>query len=232
MPETSARKGSVGINLTQGSIFALLVRFTIPLLLANFVQQLYNTVDMIVIGRYVGNVGTVGVSTGGDIAAMLTFVGTSLGTAGQIYIAQLAGAREEKAIKETIGTLISFSLLLSALFAVVCIVFCNQFLRWLNCPPEAMAQAQDYMGIVSLGLPFVFGYNAICGALRGMGESKRPLLFVIVAAAVNLLLDFLLVAVIPLEAAGTAIATVAGQFASFVASAVFCGTMDISSILK
>ena len=221
MPETSARKGSVGINLTQGSIFALLVRFTIPLLLANFVQQLYNTVDMIVIGRYVGNVGTVGVSTGGDIAAMLTFVGTSLGTAGQIYIAQLAGAREEKAIKETIGTLISFSLLLSALFAVVCIVFCNQFLRWLNCPPEAMAQAQDYMGIVSLGLPFVFGYNAICGALRGMGESKRPLLFVIVAAAVNLLLDLLLVAVIPLEAAGTAIATVAGQFASFVASAVF-----------
>ncbi len=221
MGETPAKAGNVGINLTEGSIFKLLLRFAIPLLLANFVQQLYNTVDMIVIGQYVGNVGTVGVSTGGDIATMLTFVGTSLGTAGQIYIAQLSGARERQAIKETIGTLISFSVLLSILFAAACIVFCDPFLGWLNCPPEALGQARNYMVIVSLGLPFVFGYNAICGALRGMGESKRPLLFVSVAAVANLLLDLLLVAVIPMEAAGTAIATVAGQFASFLASAIF-----------
>jgi len=221
MAAVPAKKGNVGINLTQGNIFKLLVQFTIPLLLANFVQQLYNTVDMIVIGQYVGNIGTVGVSTGGDIATMLTFVGTSLGTAGQIYIAQLSGAREEKAIRETVGTLISFSLLISALFAVICIVGCDIFLDWLNCPLEAMRQARNYMRIVSLGLPFVFGYNAICGALRGMGESKRPLLFVSVAAVANLVLDLLLVAVFPLEAAGTAIATVVGQFASCLASAIF-----------
>ena len=180
MGETPAKAGNDGINLTEGSIFKLLLRFAIPLLLANFVQQLYNTVDMIVIGQYVGNVGTVGVSTGGDIATMLTFVGTSLGTAGQIYIAQLSGARERQAIKETIGTLISFSVLLSILFAAACIVFCDPFLGWLNCPPEALGQARDYMVIVSLGLPFVFGYNAICGALRGMGSSTVPMILSVI----------------------------------------------------
>ncbi len=221
MTDSSVKNKSVGIDLTQGNILKLLVQFTIPLLLANFVQQLYNTVDMIVIGQYVGNIGTVSVSTGGDVATMLTFVGTSLGTAGQIYIAQLTGAKEKKAVQEAIGTLITFSFLVSVGFAILCIVCCDLFLDWLCCPPEALSQARDYMVIVSLGLPFVFGYNAVCGALRGMGESKRPLLFVSVAAVANLLLDLLLVAVIPLKAAGTAIATVAGQLASFLAAAVF-----------
>lgn len=221
MADAPVKNKSVGIDLTQGNILKLLIQFTIPLLLANFIQQLYNTVDMIVIGQYVGNVGTVGVSTGGDVATMLTFVGTSLGTAGQIYIAQLAGAKEKQAIQEAIGTLITFSFLVSVGFAVVCIVCCDLFLDWLHCPPEALSQARNYMSIVSLGLPSVFGYNAVCGVLRGMGESRRPLLFVSVAAVANLLLDLLLVAVIPLEAAGTAIATVAGQFASFLAAAIF-----------
>lgn len=83
MTDAPVKNKSVGIDLTQGNILKLLIQFTIPLLLANFIQQLYNTVDMIVIGQYVGNIGTVGVSTGGDVATMLTFVGTSLGTAGQ-----------------------------------------------------------------------------------------------------------------------------------------------------
>ena len=143
MTDAPVKNKSVGIDLTQGNILKLLIQFTIPLLLANFIQQLYNTVDMIVIGQYVGNIGTVGVSTGGDVATMLTFVGTSLGTAGQIYIAQLAGAKEKQAIQEATGTLITFSFLVSVGFAVVCIVCCDLFLNWLHCPPEALSQARD-----------------------------------------------------------------------------------------
>lgn len=120
MTDSSVKNKSFGIDLTQGNILKLLVQFTIPLLLANFVQQLYNTVDMIVIGQYVGNIGTVSVSTGGDVATMLTFVGISLGTAGQIYIAQLTGAKEKKAVQETIGTLITLSFLVSVDFAKFC----------------------------------------------------------------------------------------------------------------
>ena len=81
-------------------------------------------------------------------------------------------------------------------------------LRMLNCPEEAFGQAASYLIITCIGLPFIFGYNAVCGVLRGMGESKRPMIFIIIAAAANIFLDILLVAVIPLQAAGTAIATV------------------------
>ncbi len=214
-------QGRIGNDLTEGSIAKKLVIYALPLLLTNFVQQLYNTVDMAIIGHYVGSVGTVGVSTGGDVATFLTFVGTAFGQAGQVYIAQLAGARQLKKISFTIGTLLTLMFLVSSAFAIISIVFCEQFLQWLNCPEEAFQQAKNYMIITSLGMPFVFEYNAIAGCLRGMGESKRPLLFVSIAAVSNIIMDVLFVAVIPLEAAGTAIATVAAQVASCVASLVF-----------
>lgn len=219
--EAVSGKKSVGLDLTQGNIAKQLIRFALPLLLANILQQLYDAVDMAVIGHFVGSTGTVGVSSGGEVATLVTFLATAFGSAGQIYVAQLAGAKDRKAISETIGTSLVSMAMLGILCMVVSIVFCGRFLAWLNCPPEALTQARRYMTIVSLGLPFVFGYNAVCGILRGMGEAKRPLLFVSVAAASNVVMDILFVAIIPLEAAGTAIATVAAQFSSFAAAAIF-----------
>lgn len=217
---STARK-HVGTDLTEGNILHQLIKFMIPLLLANLLQQLYNTVDMAVIGHYVGSAGTVGVSSGGEVATLVTFMATSFGSAGQIYVAQLYGAKNHKAISETIATSLVFMTILSVICMVLSIVFCPVFLDWLNCPEEALEQAKAYMIVVSFGLPFIFGYNAVCGILRGMGEAKRPLLFVAVAAASNIVMDILFVAIIPLEAAGTAIATVAAQVASFAAAAIF-----------
>lgn len=217
----AGRKGRVGLDLTQGSILKQLIRFVIPLLLANFLQQLYNTVDMAVIGHYVGSTGTVGVSAGGEVATLVTFIATAFGSAGQIYVAQLAGARDSESISETIGTTLVFMTIVSLVCTAVSIVFCTVFLNWLNTPAEAMGQAISYMVIVSLGLPFVFGYNAVSGILRGIGEAKRPLIFVAVAAASNIVMDLILVMVFRMEAAGTAIATVIAQIASFIASLIF-----------
>lgn len=211
----------VGTDLTEGNVLRQLIKFMIPLLLANLLQQLYNTVDMAVIGHYVGSAGTVGVSSGGEVATLVTFMATSFGSAAQIYVSQLYGAKNHKAISETIATSLVFMAILSVICMILSIVFCPVFLDWLNCPEEALDQAKAYMIVVSLGLPFIFGYNAICGILRGMGEAKRPLLFVAVAAAANVVMDILFVAIIPLEAAGTAIATVAAQIASFVAAGAF-----------
>lgn len=216
---TASKK--VGIDLTEGNICQQLILFALPLLLANFVQQLYNTVDMVVIGQFVGSAGSNGVSNGGEIATLITFVASAFGSAGQIYVAQLYGARDHKAINETLSTAMVLVTLMSLVFAAVSIVFCDQLLNWLNCPQEAFSQARAYMVVVSLGLPAIFGYNMVCGILRGMGEAKRPLLFISIAAVSNIFMDILLVAVIPLEATGTAIATIVAQYASFAAAAIF-----------
>ncbi len=211
----------IGTDLTEGSILRVLLVYVSPLLLANIIQQLYNAVDVIIIGKFVGSIGTVGVSNGGEAAALITFIGLSFGSAAQIYISQLTGAKEFAAIREAVITTILFSLILAIGLMFVCILGCGIILAWLNCPKEALSQARDYMIIVSIGLPFVFGYNVICGILRGMGEVRRPLLFILIASVSNIIMDLLLVAVFHLEAAGTAIATIAAQFASFAAASCF-----------
>lgn len=221
MGQAVRRSQSVGANLTEGPIMSTLLKFAIPIVLTNLLQQLYSLVDVVVIGQFVGNIGTVGVNTGGEVADMVTPIATAFSTAGQIYIAQLVGARNESRIKETVGTLLTFMLLVSVVVGGVTILCSRQILEALNCPPEAMEQAMSYMIITAVGFPFIFGYNAVVGILRGMGESKRPLYFVMVAATINVVLDVLLVAVFKLEAAGTAIATAISQLGSFAAAFYF-----------
>ncbi|MCD8142895.1 MAG: MATE family efflux transporter [Clostridiales bacterium] len=209
-----ASAGRVGRDLTEGPIFSSLFTFAMPVILANVIQQLYGMVDLAVAGKYVGSIGTVGVNTGGEMADLVLPVAVGCATAGQIYIAQLVGAKDHSGTKRTVSTLLTFTLLLSLVLAVLTIAFTGPILNLLNCPEDSMDQATAYMVITALGFPFVFGYNAVCGLLRGMGESKRPLLFIIIAAVVNIFADLVLVAVFRLEAAGTAIATVLSQIGS------------------
>lgn len=211
----------VGRDLTQGNILELLVSFSVPIVLANLLQQVYSMVDLIVIGQYVGNIGTVGVSVGSEIMDFLSPIAIGFAGAAQVYISQIYGAKDEEKLRKAIGTMITFMMLLSVIFLIVCILFSKQLIHVLNCPEEAVSQALDYLRISAFGLPFIFGYNAIGGLLRGIGESKRPMYFVGVAAIVNIFADILLVAVFHLEAAGTAIATVASQIGSFVAAFIY-----------
>ncbi|MFQ8582311.1 MAG: MATE family efflux transporter [Holdemania massiliensis] len=217
----AVKKAKVGMNLTEGSILRCLLIFAIPIVLTNLVQQLYSMVDLAVIGQYVGTLGTIGVNTGGEIADLVAPVAMGFSTAGQIYISQLFGAGDEGKIKKTVGTLLSFMILISVVLAVVAIFFHTSILNLINCPQEAMDQASAYMVITAIGFPFIFGYYAVCGILRGMGESKRPLIFILVAAVINIFLDVVLVAGFHMEAAGTAIATVLAQLGSFGAALIF-----------
>ncbi|MCM1296848.1 MAG: MATE family efflux transporter [Muribaculaceae bacterium] len=215
------RPSRIGANLTAGPIFRGLMAFAAPIILTNLIQQLYSLVDLVIIGQYVGSAGTVGVSTGGEIADIMTPLATAFALSGQVYISQLVGVGQQEKAKETVGSLLSIMLTVSAACALLTVTFCDQILMLLRCPAEAFGQAKAYMIITALGMPFVFGYNGVCGALRGMGESKRPLLFVAVAACINIAADLLMVAVFHLEAAGTAIATVLSQMGSFTAALLF-----------
>lgn len=213
--ESSKRIGS---NLTEGSIFKKLLFFAGPIILTNLIQQMYSLVDLIIIGRFVGSIGTVGVTVGGELSDLMTPIATSFATAGQIYIAQLVGASDNRRIKESIGTLLTLMMIISVVCSFLAIAFNSQILHLLNCPPEAFSQAQSYMIITAFGLPFIFGYNAVCGILRGFGESKKMLFFIIIAALLNIFTDLFLVAGVGMEAAGTAIATVFSQIGAFAAA--------------
>jgi len=217
----SAAARRVGTDLTQGSIFKGLLLFASPIVLAALIQQLYSVVDLIIIGQYMGNQGTVGVSTGGEVADMVTPIANAFSTAGQIYIAQLIGARKTDGVKSAVGSLLTLMTIIALSFAAISLVFCRGILTLLNCPEEAFRQAVNYQIITAIGIPFIFGYNGVCGILRGMGESKAPMTFIIIAAVVNIILDLIFVIAFHWEAAGTAIATVLAQLASFAASLLF-----------
>ncbi len=219
--KTEKKQENVGTDLTEGPVVQLLLTFAIPIMLTNVIQQLYSMVDLTVIGQYVGSVGTVGVSTGGELSDIMTPLATAFATAGQIYIAQLMGARDTKQARTAIGTLITLMMLVSLVCMAGSMIFCSPILQALNCPEEAFTAATQYMLITAVGMPFIFGYNAICGVLRGMGESRRPMIFICVAAVVNIVLDLLLVVIFHLDVIGTAVATMMSQFGSFIAAFIY-----------
>lgn len=208
-------------DLTEGNILASLLTFAVPIILTNIVQQLYSMVDLAIIGQSIGSVGSVAVSTGSEVADMMMPVASGFSMAGQIYIAQLYGARQQEKIKKSVGTLLGLCLIVPLACGVLAALFCRPILELMNCPAEALSQAESYMLITCIGFPFMFEYNAIIGVLRGMGESRRPLIFILISALVNIGADYLLVMVIPLQAAGTAIATVLAQFCACAAAFLY-----------
>ncbi|MBQ4280626.1 MAG: MATE family efflux transporter [Spirochaetales bacterium] len=208
-------------DLTNGSVARQLLVFALPLFFSNALQAVYNMVDMIIVGQFIGGAGMSAVSIGGDLLHLLTFVSMGFASAGQVLIARNVGAGKMKEVSETIGTLFSFLLAASMLISVVCFALRYPIMHALNTPPESFSYAMDYMVTCIAGLVFIYGYNIVSAVLRGMGDSKRPFVFVGVAAILNIILDYLFVVVFGMEVFGAALATVIGQGVSFVSSLVY-----------
>lgn len=208
-------------DMTRGPVVPLLFSFAMPLFVSNALQAVYNIVDMLVVGQKLGDPGMAAVSVGGDILHLLTFLAMGFASAGQIIIARAVGERKPDEIRRTIGTMSTLLMAISAFIAVLCFLLRHQILGWLDTPENAYDWTMDYTVTCIFGLPFIYGYNIVSAILRGMGDSKRPFVFIAIAAILNIVLDILFVMVLDMKAFGAALATVIGQGVSFVVSVIY-----------
>lgn len=207
-------------DLTKGPVLRQLLSFAIPVALANALQAVYSMVDMVVVGQVVGSSGLSAVGIGGQIMNMFMSVGMGFSYGAQVLLSQQVGA-QDKDLQPTIGTLLTSEVVLAVIFGILGIICCNPMLSVMNTPEAAWADARGYTIICCCGMIFIYGYNAVCGVLRGMGESKLPMVFIAIASVVNLILDIVFVWGFHMSAPGAALATVIAQGVSFITSLVY-----------
>lgn len=214
-------------SMTEGAVLPRLVEFAVPMFLSLLLQTLYGTVDVLVIGNFGSTAGVSAVATGSQVLTLATYLIAGFTTASTVLIGQYLGAGDKKNVAQVIGGSIPVFALISAFFAVVMSLAHPAILSALNVPAEAMEQARMYTLICSCGIPLIVGYNAVCAILRGMGDSKSPLMFVAVACCVNVAGDLLLTGAMQMGAAGVAIATVTAQGISFFIGLLFLAKKGI-----
>lgn len=208
-------------DLTKGNPMTQLLKFAFPFILANLLQQAYNMVDLIIVGRFVGSAGLSAVASGGEMAMLFLFGAIGFSSGGQVIIAQHLGAGSRDKLGRSIGTLFTFVMALGLAFMLLAFVACDWVLRLMNVPAEAMAYAHDYSMVYFAGMLPVCGYNVVSAVLRGLGDSKHPFLFIAIAAVLNLILDLIFVGPLQLSCVGAALATVISQAVAFLVSMVF-----------
>ena len=201
-------------DMTTGKPWAKILVFTLPMLLGNIAQQLYNTVDTIVVGKYIGDNALAAVGSCGPIVNMLLvlFIGISAGAS--IMVSQYFGARNREDLSQTIGNCITATVICCGVLILVATPLIRPLLEVLNTPATILDWCEDYLKICLWGIAGLAFYNILSGILRGMGDSVWPLIFLLVATAINIVLDIVFVAVLGLEVAGVALATIIAQIVS------------------
>lgn len=208
-------------SLTQGSVAKMLFRFACPFLVANVLQSLYGAADLFVVGAFCGAQSVAAVSTGTQVTQIVTSLVTGLTLGSTVIIGQYTGQGEYGKVKRAIGTTLTvFACVALALTAGMLAVL-RPLLRLLQTPQPAFELAVQYVTVCMLGNLFICGYNAISAVLRGWGDSRRPMWFVGIACAINIVLDVVFVRFLGLDVAGTALATVISQGVSMALAVVY-----------
>ena len=208
-------------NLTEGHSGNLIFRFAVPMLIGNVFQQSYSIVDSIVVGRYVGKEALAAVGASFPLIFMLIsfVVGVAMGTT--IIISQYYGAKDMKMVQRAIETMYIFLFIASIIVTILGISFSGPIFRLINLPEAVMPQAITYFNVYLTGMIFFFGLNGISSVLRGLGDSKTPLYFLIFSTVMNMLLVLLFVAVFKWGVAGAAWATVIAQAGGFITGVIY-----------
>lgn len=208
-------------DLTKGSEIKQIIYFSIPMLIGNLLQTLYNTVDSIWVGKGVGASGLAAVTVSFPILFMLISLIMGITMGSSIIISQYFGAKDMDNVKKSINTTLHFLFISSIVITILGVITSKPILILINTPKEILAEANKYLIVMFLGMVFMFGYNGITAILRGMGDSKTPLYFLVIASVINIILDPIFIFIFKLGVVGAAVATVIAQAVSFIFSVYY-----------
>lgn len=203
--------GSYEMDMCNGPLLGKIIMFAVPLMLSGILQLLFNAADIVVAGRFAGNEALAAVGSTGSLINLLinVFIGLSIGT--NVLVAQYYGAKRDKDVSETIHTAILTSLICGTVLIVIGISLAKIMLIWMGTPDDVLDQATLYMRIYFVGMPVMMLYNFGSAVLRAVGDTRRPLYFLLLAGAVNVVLNLFFVIVFGMGVAGVAVATVISQ---------------------
>ena len=221
------------VNFTEGSIIKKLISFMIPILGSLILQAMYGAVDLLIVGRFGTTAGLSGVSTGSQILNFVTFIITSFTMGVTVLISRYLGERKPKKIGKIIGGATVLFTAISVILCIVMLVFARPISILMQAPKEALELTILYVQICGAGIFFIVAYNVISAIFRGLGDSKSPLIFVTIACIVNIIGDFIFVAIFNWNVAGAALATVMAQAVSVVISLIIMKKKNLSfTIIK
>lgn len=203
-------------NLTEGSLVKNLVAFSLPYLLSCFLQTFYGLADLFIAGQFNGAATISAVSIGSQVTHMLTVIIAGLAMGTTITISQAVGAKNRKRAATAIGNTVVIFFVFAVIATFGLLIGTNGIIAILSTPSEAVDQTRQYLMICFAGVPFITAYNVISSVFRGLGDSKSPMYFVAAAGVLNIILDYALIGMFHMGAAGAAIATVASQAISVV----------------
>lgn len=205
-------------DLTKGNVFKTLMLFTLPILLANLLQALYGTVDMIIVGAFSTSECVSAVSTGTVTMQTIMAIVTGMAVGSTVLIGQSVGKKDlAKATKAYSSSILLF-IILGLLMSLIVPFLANPIALIMNAPVEAFDQTVDYVFVCGIGMIFVVLFNAISAIFRGVGDSKTPLILMLIATVVNIILDLVFVGALELNAFGAALATILAQAVSVISS--------------
>lgn len=209
-------------DLTKGNETKAIISFAIPLIVGNIFQQLYNVADSIIVGKYIGSSALAAVGSSFAIIVFLTSIILGLCMGASVVFSQYFGAKDNVKLKSSIFTAFIFIGVITIIINVFSIIFADNILNFMNTPEVLFKDVKQYIVIIFYGIGFTFIYNYFCCLLRSMGNSFIPLVFLIVAAIINIVLDIVFITVFNLGIAGAAYATIIAQGISGIATAIYC----------
>lgn len=219
-------------DLTQGSILGNIGKFSLPYMLSYFLQILYGLADLFVIGQYCGVESTTAVSNGAQVMHMFTVIIIGLAMGSTVRLAKAIGAGDKANAAKTIGNTFTLFAIVALISTVLLLLTNGGIVKLLDVPAEAVAGTVGYLRICFLGIPFIIAYNIIASIFRGLGDSKSPMYFVIVACVANIALDYLLIGYFRLGPEGAALGTTLSQAISVIVAAIAIRRKSLLSIGK